>query len=260
MSRRPARAEDGLAWITGASSGIGEALALELARRGWRVAATARSGEALQRLSDRTQGAVIAAPADVADLDQMKAAARTIRERAGPIGLLVANAGVYAPVDARQFASDPFARCFGVNVLGAAHALEAALPEMVARRAGHVHLVSSATGFGGMPTAAAYGASKAALINLAECLKIELDPCGVGVSLSTPGFVATPAQAETPFPKPFMISPENAARRIADGLRRGGFETSFPRRFTWLLKTLYALPRPLRLPLIRTYTGWGKPI
>lgn len=260
MSRRPADPKHGIAWITGASSGIGSALAVELVRRGWRVAATARRAAALHELAEQTQGAVIAAPADVADPEQVRAAAHFIRESAGPIGLLVANAGLYLPVDARNFSAAPFRQTFDVNLMGVAHALEAVLPEMVARRAGHVHIVSSATGFGGMPTASAYGASKAALINLAECLKIELERCDIGVSVATPGFVSTPAQAETPFPKPFMITPENAARRIADGLQRGGFEISFPRRFTWMLKALYALPRPLRLPLIRSYTGWAKPL
>jgi short-subunit dehydrogenase len=137
--------------------------------------------------------------------------------------------------------------------------LEAVLPDFVSRGAGHLHIVSSATGFGGMPTASAYGASKAALINMAECLKIELERCGVGVSLSTPGFVKTPAQDDNAFPKPFMVTPEVAARRIADGVARGGFETTFPRRFTWLLKAIYALPKPLYLPLIRRQTGWAGP-
>ena len=260
MSRRPADPRHGIAWITGASSGIGAALALELVRRGWKVAATARRAEALLHLSEQTDGAVIAAPADVTDQAQMQAVAASIRERAGPIGLLVANAGLYLPVDACAFNARLFRQTFEVNVMGVAHALEAVLPDMAARRAGHVHIVSSATGFGGMPTASAYGASKAALINLAECLKIELERRCVGVSLSTPGFVSTPAQADTPFAKPFMIAPEVAAQRIADGLARGGFEISFPRRFTWMLKALYALPRPVRLPVIRKYTGWSKPI
>jgi short-subunit dehydrogenase len=129
---------------------------------------------------------------------------------------------------------------------------------MVARRAGHIHIVSSATGFGGMPTASAYGASKAALINMAECFKLELERYRVGVSVSTPGFVDTPAQEETPFPKPFMVTPELAARRIVQGVQRGGFEITFPRRFTWMLKALYALPKPLYLPLVRKQTGWDR--
>ena len=109
-----------------------------------------------------------------------------------------------------------------------------------------------------MPTASAYGASKAALINMAECLRIELDRYGVGVSLSTPGFVDTPAQAETPFPKPFMVSPERAAHDIVRGMKSGRFETTFPRRFTWMLKLLYALPKDVYMSLVRKQTGWDK--
>jgi NAD(P)-dependent dehydrogenase (short-subunit alcohol dehydrogenase family) len=186
-------------------------------------------------------------------------AAARIRAEIGPIGLVVCNAGVYLPVDARAPLASLYRRTFDVNLMGVANMLEAVLPDFVARRAGHLHIVSSATGFGGMPTASAYGASKAALINMAECLKIELERCGVGVSLSTPGFVETPAQDDNAFPKPFMVTPEVAARRIADGVARGGFETTFPRRFTWLLKAIYALPKPLYLPMIRRQTGWAGP-
>jgi short-subunit dehydrogenase len=242
--------------VTGASSGIGAALARRLAKRGWRVAATARRLDALEQL--RNDG-VEAFAADVSDREAMAACAAQIRERLGPIGLAVANAGIYLPMDARAFDADTVRRTFEVNLLGAAHVLENVLPDMSARGQGHVHLVSSATGFGGMPTASAYGASKAALINMAECLKIELERCNVGVSVSTPGFVETPAQDDNAFPKPFMVTPEVAARRIAAGLARGAFEITFPRRFTWGLTALYALPSAWRLPLIRKQTGWAGP-
>lgn len=256
MARIPADPKNGCAWVTGASSGIGAALAVELVARGWKVAATARRAEALQALAKRSAD-IHAFPADVADREAMRAAAANIRASLGPIGLLVANAGVYLPVDARAPDAETYRRTFDVNLMGVVHGIEAVAPEMVARRAGHVHVVSSATGFGGMPTSSAYGASKAALINMAECLKIELDRCGVGVSISTPGFVETPAQEDNAFPKPAMMTPEKAARRIADAVMRGGFETTFPRRFTWVLKALYALPKPLYLPLVRAQTGWG---
>lgn len=258
MARRPARIADGCAWVTGASSGIGASLALELARRGWTVAASARGAGALAKVA-AGDARIRPVPADVTDLQSVKGAAMRIRAEIGPIGLVVCNAGVYLPVDARAPDASVYRRTFDVNLMGVAHVLEAVTPDFVARGAGHVHIVSSATGFGGMPTASAYGASKAALINMAECLKIELERCGVGVSLSTPGFVETPAQDDNAFPKPFMLSPAAAARRIADAVARGGFETTFPRRFTWLLKALYALPKPLHLPLVRRQTGWSDP-
>jgi NAD(P)-dependent dehydrogenase (short-subunit alcohol dehydrogenase family) len=259
MARIPASKDHGCAWVTGASSGIGAALVRELAGRGWTVAASARSPDPLIELERAFPGRVMAVPCDVSDRESVQEAAARIRERFGPIGLLVSNAGVYLPFEGPAFSAESFERTVRVNLLGAAYLCETVIADFCSRRQGHIHLVSSATGFGGMPTASAYGATKAALINMAECLRIELDRHGVGVTLSTPGFVDTPAQYDNAFPKPFMISARLAARRIADAVERGGFETSFPRRFTWLLKAIYALPKFIYLPLVRMQTGWNAP-
>jgi NAD(P)-dependent dehydrogenase (short-subunit alcohol dehydrogenase family) len=257
--RRPADPSHGAAWVTGASSGIGQALVRELAGRGYRVAASARSAGPLEALAGENPERVMAAPCDVGNLASVQACAQAIRARFGAIGTVVSNAGIYLPVPAEAPKAIDYQKTYAVNVLGAANLAEAVMPGFAEDRRGHFHIVSSATAFGGMPTASAYGASKAALINMAECFKIEMERFGVGVSVSTPGFVKTPAQDETPFPKPFMITADEAARRIADGLAHGGFENTFPRRFTWTLKALYALPRPWRLPLIRAATGWNAP-
>jgi short-subunit dehydrogenase len=258
MARRPSSPDQGCAWVTGASSGIGAALVRELSHRGWRVAMTARRVDALEALARDAPDRLFAAPADVADRAAMARAHAATNARFGPVGLLIANAGVYLPVDARAPDADRFAQTFSVNLMGVVHALENVAPSMTARGVGHIHMVSSATGFGGMPTAGAYGASKAALYNMAETFRVELDPVGVGVSVSTPGFVDTPAQDDNAFPKPFQVTAETAARRIVDGVARGGFEITFPRRFTWPLKAIYALPPPLRLPLVRRWTGWDR--
>jgi short-subunit dehydrogenase len=259
MARLPANPSHGAAWVTGASSGIGRAIVLELVRKGWRVGATARDVDSLKALAAGTPGSIVAAPADVSDEAQMSAAAADIEVAFGPIGLVVACAGVYLPVDADAPDLSALRKTWDVNLTGAAHAWGIVAPSMVARKEGHIHLVSSATGFGGMPTASAYGASKAALINMAECLRIELDRYKVGVSVSTPGFVDTPAQSDTPFPKPFMVSPERAAHDIVAGVMSGRFEITFPRRFTWMLKLIYALPKEIYIPLVRKQTGWEKP-
>jgi NAD(P)-dependent dehydrogenase (short-subunit alcohol dehydrogenase family) len=227
-------------------------------RQGWRVGATARRREDLEALAAAAPGAIVAAPADVSDEAQMRAAAADVEIAFGPIGLVVACAGVYLPVNAEAPDLSAFRKTWDVNLTGAAHAWGIVAPSMVARGHGHIHLVSSATGFGGMPTASAYGASKAALINMAECLRIELARFGVGASVSTPGFVDTPAQDDTPFPKPFMVSPERAARDIVRGIKDGRFEITFPRRFTWMLKLIYALPKEVYIPLVRKQTGWDK--
>jgi NAD(P)-dependent dehydrogenase (short-subunit alcohol dehydrogenase family) len=259
MARRPADPAYGVAWVTGASSGIGKALAKVLARRGWKVALSARSANDLKVLAEEIGPAAMVAACDIADAASVQAAAKTIRETFGPIGLVVANAGIYLPTEAPDLDLQAFQKTFDVNLMGTVRVVSEALKDMKKSGAGHIHVVSSATGFGGMPTSSAYGASKAALINMAECWKIELERWNIGVSISTPGFVETPAQDNNAFPKPFMIQPDEAALRIADAVARGGFETSFPRRFTWALKALYALPKFIYLPLVRRQTGWNKP-
>ncbi len=161
---------DGVAWITGASSGIGFALAVRLASQGWTVAATARSADKLAALGEATDGKVHAFPADVSDPQGVGEAVANIEERLGPIALGVLNAGIYLPVKAEAPDFARFKSTFDVNVLGTAACLTALSPRLCSRRRGHIAIVSSATGFGGMPTASAYGASKAALIYMEYCL------------------------------------------------------------------------------------------
>jgi short-subunit dehydrogenase len=132
------------------------------------------------------------------------------------------------------------------------------MPRLMARKAGHIAIVSSVTGYGGLPTSSAYGATKAALINIAECLKIELDRHDIRVSVICPGFVETPAQDDNDFPKPFMVSADTAARRILRGLKSRRFEITFPWRFTQTLKFLKWLPRRAYCNLIKKQTGWHK--
>lgn len=259
MARRPANQGHGAAWVTGASSGVGEAIARELAARGWNVGLSARSQDKLDRLAQAIGDNAVSAPCDVSSLEDVLRAAQMVRDRFGEIGLVVSNAGVYLPFEGQNFDADAFRKTVEVNLMGAAHLAQAVLPDMARRRQGHFHIVSSATAYGGMPTSSAYGASKAGLVNMAECLKIEMERYKVGVSVSTPGFIDTPAQTENAFPKPFMIQPEEAARRIVDAVMRGGFETSFPRRFTWTLKLIYASPKLMHIPFVRRWTGWGRP-
>ncbi len=260
MSARPVGPDDGVAWVTGASSGIGAALVRRLAADGWRVAASARSADKLNALEAESDGAVRAFACDVVDADAVAATVAGIEAEMGPIALAVLNAGVYLPIKAEAPDAAAMKKTFDVNLGGAAACLAALNPRLAGRRRGQIALVASATGFGGMPTAAAYGASKAALINMAETLRLELDRWGVLVQVVTPGFVDTPAQDGNAFPKPFMVSPETAAARIARGLASRRFEITFPRRFTWALKAIYALPRGIWLPLVRAQTGWAAPL
>ncbi len=246
-----------LVWITGASSGIGRALAIRLADEGHRVVVSARSVHELEELADRSGGRIVSVPLDVTDARAVAAAVDRIETEAGPIGTAILNAGTHRPVKARDFRSDELARLLDLNLLGTARCLEAVMPRMIARRAGTIAVVASVAGYSGLPTAAYYGASKAALINMAESLKFDLDAAGVRLKLVNPGFVRTPLTDRNAFPMPFMIEAEEAAERIAKGLRGEGFEIAFPWRLVLRLKLLRLLPYALYFPLVARATGTG---
>lgn len=262
MSPRTMTPADGIAWVTGGSSGIGAALAKRLAGQGWTVVISARSAGKLKRIAEAYtgKGRIIAHAVYLTDARGVEEAVGEIEATCGPVALAVLNAGIYVPIHAEKPAFEDYRKTFEVNLSGTAACLCALTPRMSARKAGQIAIVSSATAFGGMPTASAYGASKAALVNMAACLRIELHRHGVLCQVITPGFVETPAQDDNAFPKPFMVSAETAARRIASGLKSKRFEITFPRRFTWALKAIYALPYGWSLGLIRKQTGWDKPV
>lgn len=250
-----------VAWVTGASSGIGRAVALELARSGVTVAATARRSEELAALAAEAAtagGRIVPFAGDVSDTDGMAEVGRRIAEEVGPIDLAILNAGLFIPVKAQPFDVAAFKRSFDVNLGGAASCLGAVLPAMTARRGGRVVLVASVTGYGGLPSSAAYGATKAGLINLAESLKFDLDRYGVEIQVVNPGFVDTPATEQNEFAMPALMQVGEAARRIVSGIERGGFEITFPKRFTYVLKLLRLLPYPVYFWLIAKATGWDK--
>jgi NAD(P)-dependent dehydrogenase (short-subunit alcohol dehydrogenase family) len=252
-------------WITGASSGIGRALALELAGRGASVAASARRTDELERLaadaatlpaaSGGKAGAIRAFPVDVTDTAAMAATVARIEAEFGPIATAVMNAGLYLPMSGAELDTAKFATTLAVNVMGVVNGIAPVTAAMKARKRGRIAIVSSVAGYSGLPTSAAYGASKAALINLAESLKFDLDPLGIRVQLISPGFVETPATDVNPFPMPFLMKVETAAARIADGLAGDAFEVTFPRRFTYGLKLARILPYWAYFPLARRAMG-----
>jgi short-subunit dehydrogenase len=245
-------------WITGASSGIGRALALRLAAAGAQVAASARNAKALQALAAEAAGgpgAIHAYPLDITSRCAASAIVHAIEDSLGPLARVVLNAGTHQPVEAKDFAAADFARLVEVNLLGMANCLEPVLRTMSARRQGQIAIVASVAGYRGLPTSAYYGATKAALINLAEALKLDCDRLGIKLQLINPGFVKTPLTDKNPFPMPFLISVEDAAARIAAGLDRQAFEITFPRRFTWQLKLFRCLPYRLYFPLVARITG-----
>ena len=241
------------AWITGASTGIGRELALKLAATGTRVAATARSQDKLKSLSGEASG-ITPFAADVTDAEGLTALTEQIAADIGPVDLAILNAGTYAPLDSgKGFDAELFRQTVDVNYLGVTNAIAAVLPGMIERGSGHIAIVASVAGYRGLPKAAAYGPTKAALINLAETLKPELEPHGIRISIVNPGFVRTPMTAQNDFPMPFLMEPEDAADRIISGLKAGRYEIAFPGRFVVILKTLRLLPNAAFFWVVRKF-------
>lgn len=249
---------DGVVWITGAGSGIGRALALRYLRAGAVVAGTARRLETLESLkaeADQTGSRFHAVPADLTDLAATRAAVTRIETGIGPIRLAVLNAGTHMPTPGRSFRAEAVRQLLDANVMTVANALDAVLPALLGRRQGVVAINASLAGYRGLPSAAAYGASKAALINMAEALKLDLDGSGIHVRLISPGFVKTPLTDRNPFPMPFLMPVEAAAERLWRALESGSsFEIVFPRRFAYLLKLLRLLPYRIYFPLVSRIT------
>ena len=235
-------------WITGASQGIGAALATTLAARGKTVIVSARSKDKLAALADGST-AISAEPLDVTDAAAVAAVVERI-EAAGPIDTAVLNAGSHRPVDGSELKVDELRALVELNLFGVATCLEALIPRLVERGRGRIAIVASLAGYRGLPTAAYYAASKAAVIALAEALRFDLAKSGVTVQLINPGFVRTPLTDKNEFKMPFRIEADAAARIIADGLDSRRFEIAFPTAFALIMKALRILPYGLYFPLV----------
>jgi NAD(P)-dependent dehydrogenase (short-subunit alcohol dehydrogenase family) len=243
-----------VAWLVGASTGIGRATAAALHAAGARVVVSARSAPALAAFEKDHPGAWGLA-VDVTDANGLRAAAAAIVARHGRLDLVLFCAGHYRAMRATAFDLADALRHEQVNYVGALYLLDAVLPTLLRQGSGHLSLVSSVAGYRGLPKGLAYGPTKAALINLAETLYLDLQPCGVGVSLVNPGFVETPLTAQNDFRMPALISPEEAAREMLAGWRAGAFEIHFPRRFTRWLKSMRLLGYGLYFRAVRRATG-----
>jgi short-subunit dehydrogenase len=240
-------------WITGASQGIGRELALQLARQGCSVACTARSAGLLSVLQDSQPG-IAAHPLDVTDARAMAAAVDAIEKRQGPLDMAVFNAGVYEPVPGGIAEPELFRRHMEVNYQGVVNGVMAVLPAMLERGRGQIVIVASVAGYRGLPRSAAYGPTKAALISLAETLRLEARGSRVEIRLVNPGFVETRLTAKNNFPMPAIMSPQEAARRIIQGLRGKSFEIAFPASFVIWLKLARLLPYRWYFPLMSRLT------
>ncbi len=252
-------------WMVGASTGIGRATAARLHAAGARVIVSARKKDALDRFVAEHPGAEALA-LDATDEAAMKDAVAQIVSRHGRVDLACYCAGMYQPMRAQAFDLASAKAHMAVNYTGALVMLDVLLPQLLrqARAAGgkaggsaggHISLVSSVAGFRGLPKSLAYGPTKAALINLAETLYLDLAPEGLGISVINPGFVETPLTAGNDFRMPALITPEEAAEAIVKGWEAGDFEIHFPKRFTLFLKGLRHLGYGAYFAAVRRSTG-----
>ncbi|OCJ12182.1 oxidoreductase [Rhizobium sp. AC27/96] len=260
MSPFIARPEHGVVWITGASSGIGRALALKLAEEGYKVAVTARSHDkllALQAEANGLPGSIVVVDGDVTNAEDMEHTIAAIEYQHGAVALVVLNAGIYLPARGEDLNHEVFDRSFAVNLHGVVNCLIPAVRHMRARGYGQVALVSSLAGYAGLPGCAAYGATKAALINMAESLNFELDRMGIHIQLITLGYVETPLTANNKFAMPGILSAKEAAEVIATGLKSAAFDISFPKSMVYRAKLLRLLPYSLYFRMVRYFLGSG---
>jgi NAD(P)-dependent dehydrogenase (short-subunit alcohol dehydrogenase family) len=251
---------DGLAWITGSSTGIGRSLALELAKDGFTVALTARSADKLDAVKAEiiaAGGKAIIVAGDVTDAAAMDALVATI-EAVQPIALAVFNAGNYWENSGKSLEIKTFRDTYEINVFGVLNGLIPVVEQFKQRGRGHVVIVSSVSGYTGLPKASAYASSKAAMINMAECLYFDFVRMNIGLQIVTPGFIDTPLTEKNEFSMPALMPVDKAARRMADGFKSQAFEITFPRRFTWFLKLLAKLPYPIYFRAIEYTTGSKK--
>lgn len=237
-------------WLVGASTGIGAAMARELAGRGAKLALSARSADKLQALG--IEGALIL-PCDATDVVSLADARQALVAGWGGVDLVVYLAGDYVPMRAHEFDLARAERVVEVNFNGAMRLAATVLPDL--QPGGGIAFVASVAGYRGLPMALCYGPGKAALIQFAECLYLDLEGRGIGVWIINPGFVQTRLTAKNDFAMPALLTPEQAAIAAVDGFKTGNFEIHFPKRFTLVLKLLSLLPYRWYFPLIRRFTG-----
>ena len=240
-----------VAWVIGASSGIGAALAKELVERGAIVAISARRAD---QLADVSAGKMLVLPADITDLPSLALAAQEVRSQLGPIDIAVISAGYWKQMPGSQWRSETFNEHVRVNLIGTSNAIAVVLPEMLARRSGLIAGISSVAGYRGLPGSQAYGATKAAQINLLEALRISVASSNVGVTTICPGFVRTDLTSTNSFPMPFIIDAEEAGRAICDGLEKDRIVIVFPKPMAILMKIAQFIPATLWLSLLKRTT------
>jgi short-subunit dehydrogenase len=236
-------------WITGASSGIGKALAEKFAAEGWKVAASARRKEILDKMSEHEN--IFSYPLDVTNQDQIKTSFEKIIEDFKGLDLCVFSSGTYDPKLEQEINIKQNKFVMETNFFGVLYCINAVENYFKNKRDGHISIVSSIAAYRGLPNSSGYGPSKAALTNLTESLYFDFKKYNVRISLVSPGFIKTPLTDKNEFPMPFIKSPEFAAEKMFKGLTKSkAFEIHFPKALTILLKIFRVLPYKIYLFLI----------
>jgi NAD(P)-dependent dehydrogenase (short-subunit alcohol dehydrogenase family) len=231
-----------VAWVVGASSGIGAEVARELIRRGCVVAISARREDQLRQVAGED---MLAVPLDVTDAGSAVTAAAQVRDELGSIDLAILSAGYWRQMDPTDWNTVDFDRHVRVNLVGMSNCIAAVLPDMLRRGGGVIAGIASVAGYRGLAGAEAYGATKAAQINLLESLRIHIARAGVRVTTICPGFVRTNLTAGNTFPMPFLIDADQAARSICDGLEHDRTKITFPRRMALVMAAARLVPTRL---------------
>ncbi len=236
-------------WITGASSGIGKAVAEKFAKEGWKVAVSARRREILEDMSKNDK--IFSYPLDVTNQDQVNSTFNKIIEDFGELDLCIFSSGTYDPKSEKSIDVDKIKNVINVNFVGVVNCVKSVEKNFKQKKSGKISIVSSIAGYRGLPNSSGYGPSKAALTNFAESIYFDFKKFNVNVSVISPGFIKTPLTDKNEFAMPFLETPEFAAKKIYNGLTKDkSFEIHFPKPLTLLLKFFRILPYKIYLFLI----------
>jgi short-subunit dehydrogenase len=237
-------------WITGASSGIGRALAIKFANEGWIVAASARRENLLQELNNINEN-IYPFPLDVTNIDECKKVFEIILKKFKKIEISIFGTGIHDPKSEKEFNLEKIRKIMEVNYFGTMNSINSVYGYYSDKKSGQISIISSVAGYRGLPAAGAYCASKSALTSFTESLHFEMKRKNVRVSLVSPGFIKTPMTDQNDFPMPMIKSPEFAAEQIYTGLvKKKGFEIHFPKAFTFIMKILKILPNNIYFKII----------
>tara|TARA_A100001011_G_scaffold368461_1_gene422802 strand:- start:843 stop:1610 length:768 start_codon:yes stop_codon:yes gene_type:complete len=229
-------------WITGASSGIGKALAIKFANEDWVVIASARRKELLQKLDDENEN-IHSYPLDVTNIEQCKNVFKSILDKYKNIEISIFGTGIYDPKSEKNFNIEKIRQIIEINYFGIMNCINSIYDYYSNKKSGQISIISSIAGYRGLPAAGAYCASKAALISFAESLYFDMIKKYVRVSIINPGFIKTPMTDQNEVPMPMIKSAEYAADKIYFGLiKQKGFEIHFPKTLTLIMKIIRILP------------------